>query len=194
MGWDVSCTDLFPKDCFLLSCCRGGDMWGLWVGICIFPCPGCRNNLEALDEFLKLVGLKVRQGFGVGTWGGHLWLLCCWALVPDVPGIIRQGHGWRSVSGVFCRGHRQGGRRERGTGPKSLCAATLAILLSFEIFGWGRCMESPGCDRCPGLCWRCCRGSGIIRWRRVISVGAVGSIECAVARSSNGFLRCQGPV
>ena len=67
-------------------------MWGFWVGLCIFPCPGFRNNLEALDEFLKLFGLKVCQGFGVGTRGGHLWLLCCWpwfliSLVLSVRGM-----------------------------------------------------------------------------------------------------------
>ena len=36
---------------------------GLWSGRCICSCPCRRNNLEALDEFLKLVVLKVRQGF-----------------------------------------------------------------------------------------------------------------------------------
>ena len=60
---DVACSDFLPQDCLFLSCCCGGDVWGLWGGRCFFFCTGCPEALEAFNELYELVCLKARQGF-----------------------------------------------------------------------------------------------------------------------------------
>ena len=109
-------------------------------------------------------------------------------LVPDVPSIVRQGHGWRSVSRIICWGRRKGGRREHSAVPESFHASTFAIPRFLESWGQGLCVWFLCRVICPGPCRRCCGVSGIIRRRRVKRVRAVGFVYYAVSRSSKGSL------